>query len=95
MLFLSLFKTLHTCEVKVELKNGLVVNGRIDTVDQYHNIKLTNVTAEDPEKYPHLASVDELFIRGSVLRYISIPPEKVNLELLHESCRRSNPLTKP
>lgn len=28
------------------------------------------------------------FIRGSVIRYIQIPPEEVDLDLLHEATRR-------
>lgn len=94
MLFVSLFKTLTGSKVEIELKNGFVLTGLLDTVDQYHNIKVKNVKAQDPEKYPHLASVEELFIRGSVVRYISIPQDRVDLDLLHESTRRANPLVK-
>ena len=94
MLFLSLFKTLQGCKVEVELKNGFVFTGLLDTVDQYHNLKLKNIKANEPEKFPQLASVSELFIRGSVVRYISIPEDRVDFPLLHEATRRANPLVK-
>lgn len=94
MLFLSLFKTLHGNKVEIELKNGFILTGILDTVDQYHNVKLKDVKAQDPIKYPHLASVSQLFIRGSLIRHISLPPERIDFELLHESTRRANSLKK-
>lgn len=78
----------------MELKNGFRFKGTLVTVDAYHNVKIKGVEAADPEKYPHLQSVDELFIRGSCIRYINVQPQSVNLDLLHDSCRRANPLTK-
>ena len=36
-------------------------------VDQYLNIKLTDISVTDPDKYPHMLSVKNCFIRGSVV----------------------------
>ena len=35
---------------------------------QYLNIKLTDISVTDPDKYPHMLSVKNCFIRGSVVR---------------------------
>lgn len=72
----------------MELKNELAMQGTLHSVDQYLNIKLTNMTVVDSQKYPHLVSVNNCFIRGSVVRYIRLPPEAVDLQALQDSCRR-------
>ena len=68
MLFYSFFKSLVGKDVMVELKNDLSICGTLHSVDQYLNIKLTDVSVTDPEKYPHMLSVKNCFIRGSVVR---------------------------
>ena len=69
---------------------------RLHSVDQYLNVKLTNVSvAVDKEKYPQLNALQNCFIRGSVVRYIQIPPEEVDVELLQDAARKENaPTTK-
>ena len=57
MLFYSFFKTLVGKEVAVELKNDIVLTGILLSVDQYLNIKLSNVTVVDSDKYPQLVSL--------------------------------------
>ena len=42
----------------------------------------------DPARYPHMASVRSAFIRGSVVRYVQLPPGSVDVELLHDATRR-------
>lgn len=44
------------------------ISGTLHSVDQYLNIKLTDISVTDPEKYPHMLSVKNCFIRGSVVR---------------------------
>lgn len=44
------------------------ITGTLHSVDQYLNIKLTDISVTDPEKYPHMLSVKNCFIRGSVVR---------------------------
>lgn len=57
MLFFSFFKTLVGKEVAVELKNDIVLTGTLLSVDQYLNIKLSNVSVVDMDKYPQLVSI--------------------------------------
>jgi U6 snRNA-associated Sm-like protein LSm2 len=56
MLFYSFFKTLVGKEVAVELKNDIVLMGTLVSVDQYLNIKLSNVSIVNADKYPQLVS---------------------------------------
>ncbi|KAK7378328.1 hypothetical protein VNO80_03767 [Phaseolus coccineus] len=88
MLFFSYFKDLVGREVTVELKNDLAIRGTLHSVDQYLNIKLENTRVVDQDKYPHMLSVRNCFIRGSVVRYVQLPPEGVDIELLHDATRR-------
>jgi len=55
-LFYSFFKTLVGKELEVELKNDLAVRGTLHSVDQYLNIKLTDVSV-DAVKYPHMVRI--------------------------------------
>uniref|UniRef100_A0A8D0CWD4 Smx5 n=1 Tax=Sander lucioperca TaxID=283035 RepID=A0A8D0CWD4_SANLU len=57
MLFYSFFKSLVGKDVVVELKNDLSICGTLHSVDQYLNIKLTDISVTDPEKYPHMVSL--------------------------------------
>lgn len=89
-LFYSFFKTLVGKEIAVELKNDVVLTGTLHSVDQYLNIKLSNVSVVDKEKYPQLMALQNCFIRGSVVRYIQIPPNEVDTELLQDAARKEN-----
>jgi U6 snRNA-associated Sm-like protein LSm2 len=40
--------------MQVELKNDLRVTGLLHSVDQYLNIKLTDIAVEDAAKFPHM-----------------------------------------
>ena len=64
-------------EIAVELKNDVVLTGTLHSVDQYLNVKLLNVKVINPDKYPQLVALKNCFVRGSVVRYIQIPPEHV------------------
>mmetsp|Transcript_111051 Transcript_111051/g.155902 ORF Transcript_111051/g.155902 Transcript_111051/m.155902 type:complete len:99 (+) Transcript_111051:58-354(+) len=88
MIFFSFFKTLVGKQVIVELKNDLAIEGTLQSVDQYLNIKLQNISVSDPEKYPHMMSVKNCFVRGSIVRYIQLPAEDVDTELLQDAARR-------
>ncbi|KAK9811311.1 hypothetical protein WJX72_001578 [[Myrmecia] bisecta] len=88
MLFYSYFKTLVGKEVTVELKNDLAISGTLHSVDQYLNIKLHNTRVINEQKYPHMLSVRNCFIRGSVVRYVQLPPGSVDVEILHDATRR-------
>ncbi|EDO34663.1 predicted protein [Nematostella vectensis] len=88
MLFYSFFKSLVGKEVIVELKNDLSVHGTLDSVDQFLNLKLTDIDVTDPDKYPHMLSVKNCFIRGSVVRYVQLPSEEVDTQLLQDATRK-------
>ncbi len=169
--FFSFFKTLTGKNVTVELKNELVLRGKLYSVDQYLNIKLTNMTVAEPEKHPHLVcpplllshtfctsdhrseyspmhllscitctcflccfyvsfmlqhpsyhhypcihsshpsyfssvaflfprpsafqvAVNNIFIRGSVVRYIMLDPQDVEVNLIQDACRRAHHASK-
>lgn len=79
--------------------------GTLHSVDQYLNIKLTDISVTDTEKYPHMVrlykfihcinlitlnqlSVKNCFIRGSVVRYVQLPADEVDTQLLQDSARK-------
>lgn len=88
MLFFSFFKTLVGKEIAVEMKNEVVLTGTLVSVDQYLNVKLSNVKVIDKERYPQFASIKNCFVRGSVVRYIQIPAAEVDTELLQDAARK-------
>lgn len=88
MLFYSFFKTLVGKSVTVELKNDVAINGVLLSVDPFLNVKLANVQVAEAERFPYLLSVKDVFIRGSVIRYISMERGLVDTTLLQASTRR-------
>ncbi|KAG9390139.1 Like-Sm protein 2 [Carpediemonas membranifera] len=86
-MFLSVFKTLIGKVISVELKNDMVVVGTISSVDQFLNFKLTNISVDD-ELYPYLADVSDMFIRGSMVRFISMKKDYVDPVFLQDAARR-------
>ncbi|EGZ12549.1 hypothetical protein PHYSODRAFT_317573 [Phytophthora sojae] len=88
LLFYSFFKTLVGKEVAVELKNDVALMGVLDSVDQYLNIKLLNVSVVEGDKFPQLMNMKNCFIRGSSIRYVQIPAGEVDTELLQDAARR-------
>ncbi|KAL9067540.1 MAG: hypothetical protein Q9161_006818 [Pseudevernia consocians] len=88
MLFFSFFKTLVDHEVTVELKNDISIKGVLKSVDQFLNIKLDDIQVVEELKYPHLSSVKNVFIRGSVVRYVHLPGAAVDVALLEDATRR-------
>ena len=72
----------------MELKNDLAITGTLHSVDQYLNIKLNNIKVVNAQKYPHMLSVRNCFIRGSVVRYVQLPSGSIDVELLHDATRR-------
>ncbi|KAI5291879.1 U6 snRNA-associated Sm-like protein LSm2 [Ascosphaera aggregata] len=94
MLFFSFFKTLVNTVVIIELKNDIRIRGTLKSVDQYLNVKLEDIEVLDLLQYPHLSSVKNIFVRGSVVRYIVLPSEKVDRELLEDATRRGEQMLK-
>ncbi|KAF5023898.1 hypothetical protein F66182_4020 [Fusarium sp. NRRL 66182] len=93
MLFFSFFKTLIDHEVTVELKNDIQLKGTLKSVDQYLNIKLDDIQVVEELKYPHLSSIKNVFIRGSVVRYVHLPGASVDTQLLEDATRRGKFIT--
>ncbi|KAK9466889.1 hypothetical protein V1512DRAFT_262579 [Lipomyces arxii] len=88
MLFFSFFKTLIDEEVVIELKNDMSIRGTLKSVDQFLNIKLDDISVLDEVKYPHLSAVKNVFIRGSVVRYVHLPASGVDTTLLEDATRK-------
>ncbi|CDO52056.1 similar to Saccharomyces cerevisiae YBL026W LSM2 Lsm (Like Sm) protein, partial (Partial), partial [Geotrichum candidum] len=88
MLFFSFFKTLVDHEITVELKNDISIRGTLKSVDQYLNLRLDNITTLEENKYPHLSAVRNIFIRGSVVRYVHLPAHAIDTALLEDAARR-------
>lgn len=82
------FKTLIDHEVTVELKNDIQIRGTLKSVDQYLNIKLDDISVVEDIKYPHMSAVKNVFIRGSVVRYVHLPAGAVDVDLLEDATRR-------
>lgn len=94
MLFYSFFKTLVGKNVTVELKNDVALSGTLTSVDPFLNLKLTGVSVAEAEKYPYLLSVKDVFIRGSVIRYVTMEKGLVDTTLLQAATRRELDLIK-
>ncbi|EGF98554.1 uncharacterized protein MELLADRAFT_113458 [Melampsora larici-populina 98AG31] len=86
--FQNVFKTLTGQEVTIELKNDLAIQGTLASVDQFLNLKLENIKVLDQERYPHMMAVKNCFIRGSVVRYVQIPKNAVDTQLLEDATRK-------
>jgi U6 snRNA-associated Sm-like protein LSm2 len=52
------------------------------------NIKLLECGVEDAANFPHMQSVKNCFIRGSVIKYVQLPASEVDTELLQDATRR-------
>lgn len=72
----------------------LAIRGTLHSVDQYLNVKLLNVSVEDVAQFPHMQSVKNCFIRGSVIKYVQLPASEVDTELLQDATRREAAQTK-
>uniref|UniRef100_F7BP16 U6 snRNA-associated Sm-like protein LSm2 n=1 Tax=Equus caballus TaxID=9796 RepID=F7BP16_HORSE len=80
----------HTGKRRVDMDSccRIAICGTLHSVDQYLNIKLTDISVTDPEKYPHMLSVKNCFIRGSVVRYVQLPADEVDTQLLQDAARK-------
>lgn len=52
------------------------------------NVKLDNISVVNIDSYPQLTALKNIFIRGSVIRYVHIDPNDVNVDLLQDATRR-------
>jgi U6 snRNA-associated Sm-like protein LSm2 len=66
----------------------LAIRGTLHSVDQYLNVKLLGISVEDVANFPHMSSVKNCFVRGSVIKYVQLPASEVDTELLQDATRR-------
>lgn len=78
----------RTPQFSIQLKNDIELKGTLQSVDQFLNLKLDNISCTDEEKYPHLVSVRNIFIRGSTVRYVYLNKNMVDTNLLQDATRR-------
>ena len=74
--------------VTVELKNDLQIRGVLESVDQYLNLKLGACEVVERDRHPQLLALRTIFVRGSVVRYVHVPKEAVDTELLQDAARK-------
>ncbi|OAF66362.1 U6 snRNA-associated Sm-like protein LSm2 [Intoshia linei] len=89
MFYLPFFKGLIGKQIIIELKNDMVITGILSSVDQYMNFKLNEISV-DIEKFPHMLSTRNSFVRGSCISFIQLPLEDVNLALIQENARKEH-----
>ncbi|BAM78933.1 snRNP core Sm-like protein SmX5 [Cyanidioschyzon merolae strain 10D] len=95
MFFTAILRTLIGEDITVELKNDLSIRGRLEAVDQYLNVRLAQVQVHTAAAPPVLQLLHgSCTVRGSCIRYIHLPVEKVDTELLQEATRRVAAATK-
>jgi U6 snRNA-associated Sm-like protein LSm2 len=87
-IFQTFFRTLVGQTVTVELKNDLQIRGVLESVDQYLNLKLAACEVVEKERHPQLLALRTIFVRGSVVRYVHVPKEHVDVELLQDAARK-------
>ena len=83
-MFIDFFNTLKGNLVIIELKNNVVIKGKLQFVDNSFNIKLVDLKILNQNDFPQLPIVNSAIIRGSSIRYIHLPDEFVDKEKLHE-----------
>ena len=89
-LFQSLFKSLQGQLVIVELKNNAVIKGELQFCDNYYNLKLVAAEVLNKAAFPQLPKISSVFIRGSSICYVHLPPEEVDLNKLHFDAKQYN-----
>jgi U6 snRNA-associated Sm-like protein LSm2 len=90
MVFPQLFRSLEGHRIIVEMKNDMVLEGALQSSDQFGNLKLIEVVVKYQGLCRGVAPITSALIRGSYLRYVYLPKEEVDLDLLHDATRRHN-----
>ena len=72
----------------MELKNSLAVTGTLHSVDQFLNFRLDDARVVNADKFPQLAAVKNMFVRGSTVRYVHVPSSEVDTEVLQDAARK-------
>jgi U6 snRNA-associated Sm-like protein LSm2 len=90
MVFLQLFRTLEGKKVIVELKNDVILKGTLISVDHFYNFRLEDIEVISHAGCYQLLTISTAVIRGARIRYVQLPKEEVDLDLLHDATRRHN-----
>ncbi len=90
LLFYQFYQPLaaKNARVTVELKNDFTVEGTLVFVDQQMNVSLKDIRIEDPETYPYLLAIKNIFLRGSIIRYMHMNPADIDTKELEEASAR-------
>ena len=73
---------------RVALSRALSRSLTLPACAQYLNIKLENTRVVDEQRFPHMKSVRNCFVRGSVVRSVQLPKDSVDVDILHDATRR-------
>ncbi|ELQ76529.1 putative snRNP core protein [Trachipleistophora hominis] len=87
MIFYMFFQKNINKNIIVELKNGLVISGKLLSCDIFLNIKLCDVTVKDLENYRGLSGVSTLSVRGSCVKYVKLEKDEDLIASLLETTR--------
>lgn len=90
MVFLQLFKTLQGKIVTVEMMNNVVIKGKLVTADNFFNFRLDDIEVLYNCGNIELNALTSVYLRGSLVRYMILSKEDVDLELLRDATRRHN-----
>lgn len=87
----SVFKTLVGKSVKIELKNGMLVEGAVKDVDIFLNIKVGVASLEGTQAADArpLAPISVMFVRGTSIKFVFIKNSDVSIPSLEASARKS------
>lgn len=89
---MSICGTLHSVD---QYLNGLnyknfkyIFKTNLILIQTMFQIKLNEVKVTDPARFPHLLSIKNCFVRGSVVRYVQLPADEIDTQLLQDSARK-------
>ena len=85
MLFYEFFRMHLNQDLLVELKNGMVLEGRLLGVDPFHNLKLKDASFKTA--HPFLTKLTDCSIRGSSLKTVRLRIESKLKDSLVDATR--------
>ncbi|XP_053209664.1 U6 snRNA-associated Sm-like protein LSm2 [Panonychus citri] len=76
----------------IELKNDYQLLGTVDQVDAYMNVELSDVSVRKPVNLVkgdyHQYNLDYMFIKGTRVRYVSVPDEIDVIENINQGIEK-------